>query len=97
MTVTLALVLLIGCTQQTVNAPASTGKATKLDAKKVNLEKQNKGEAIEIALKKPEAVSNTSNSVESSDGGFGSNSILKMVGSALLTGIISGLVSKALQ
>ncbi len=95
LTISLAIFFLLGCAQQRVEVPGSTERITKLDTKEVKSSNISKGKAVEIDLNRPEAANSTS--IESSDEGLSSSPILKMVGSALLTGIISGLVSKALQ
>jgi len=106
LTITIATIFLIGCTQEGINAPVSTKSVKQEDVTQVKSSNV-KNDAMQIDLKKPKSVAeantegesnqNTSSGVQSSEGGFDSSSILSMVGSAVLAGVISGLVSKAMQ
>ncbi len=93
LTIGTATVFLLGCTQQRVEMPVNGTGTTKTEMTKINTSKINKHKAIGTELKKPEGISMT----ESLGDGIMSNPIMNMVGSALITGLISGLVSKALQ
>jgi len=94
-TMMMATVFLIGCTQQNINTPVSTKSLKKTDVAKIKSSKISKETTIDLTKPKPLNVS--SDEIQSTGGGFNTDSILSMIGSALLTGIISGLVSKALQ
>jgi len=106
LTISIATIFLLGCTQQGINAPVSTKNVKQENVAKAKTSNV-KNDEVQIDLKKPKSVTevnsaveenqNTSTSVQSSEGGFDSSSILSMVGSAVLAGVISGLVSKAIQ
>ena len=106
LTISIATIFLLGCTQQGINAPVSTKNAKQENVAKAKSSNV-KNDAAQLDLKKPKSVNevnnikeenqNTSTGVQSSEGGFDSSSILSMVGSAVLAGVISGLVSKAMK
>jgi hypothetical protein len=96
-----AAIFLMACAKQNISAPVSTKSAKMAEMKKVDLKaakspKLSK-ETTAMDMTASRSVAQSNEEAQSSSAGFDGNSILSMVGSALLTGIISGLVSKAIQ